>query len=199
MNEGDSSDMQGCFVYMRRTSAVPLQALGNHPQKDAQHHIEHGPVALHEVAQPLGHRQYPLAHRQTGENMIGQMHRRLHHAPRVARGAHASTFAGKGHEVVVRAVSAAGADKAVGKDAAFEVFAKRLAHIGLGGAQGALPIELACTGQVKPGRVVLGYRLVQQRTLRMARVVEFGLRYGRHKYCVNTQYFATSGFACKAK
>ena len=150
VNEGDSSDMQGCFVYMRRTSAVPLQALGNHPQKDAQHHIEHGPVALHEVAQPLGHRQYPLAHRQTGENMIGQMHRRLHHAPRVARGAHASTFAGKGHEVVVRAVSAAGADKAVGKDAAFEVFAKRLAHIGLGGAQGVLPIELACTGQRKP-------------------------------------------------
>jgi hypothetical protein len=25
VNEGDSSDMQGCFVYMRRTSAMPLQ------------------------------------------------------------------------------------------------------------------------------------------------------------------------------
>ena len=124
--------------------------------------------------------------------MIGQVRRRLHHAPRVARGADTPAFAGEDHKVVVRAVSAAGAGKAVGKDAAFEVFAKRLAHIGLGGAQVALPIELACTGQVKPGFVVLGYRLVEQRALRMARVVELGWRYGRHKYCVNTQYFAAS-------
>ena len=63
----------------------------------------------------------------------------------------------------------------------------------------ALSVELACTGELKPCFVVLGYRLVQQRALRMARVVEFGLRYGRHKYCLNAQYFAASGFACIAK
>jgi hypothetical protein len=33
----------------------------------------------------------------------------------------------------------------------------------------------------------------------MARVVEFRLRYGRHKYCLNTQYFAASGLTCLAK
>ena len=109
-----------------------------------------------------------------------------------------STFA-EGHEVVVSTVAAAGAGKAVGKDAAFEVFAKRLAHIWFGGAVIALSVELACTGELKPCFVVLGYRLVQQRALRMARVIEFGLGYGRHKYCVNTQYFAASGLACLAK
>jgi hypothetical protein len=100
-------------------------------------------IALHEVAQALGHRQHPLAHRQAREDVIGEMRRRLHHAPRVARGADTPAFAGEGHEVVVRAVSAAGTGKAVGKDAAFEVFAKRLAHIGLGSAAVALP-DTAC-------------------------------------------------------
>jgi hypothetical protein len=30
---------------------VGLQTLRNDPQEDAQHHVEHHPVALHEVAQ----------------------------------------------------------------------------------------------------------------------------------------------------
>jgi hypothetical protein len=58
----------------------------------------------------------------------------------------------------------------------------------------ALPIEVACIGQIKPGLVVLGDRLVQQRTLRVARVVEFGLGCCLHEYCANTQPFATSGW-----
>ena len=70
--------------------------------------------------------------------MIRQVHRRLHHAPRVARGAHAPPFAGIGHEVVVSAVITPRPGKAMGKDAAFEVFAKRLTHIGLGGVVVAL-------------------------------------------------------------
>ena len=117
---------------MGRPGAVGLQSLRDDPQKNAQHHVEHRPITLHEVAQPLWHRQNPLAHRQPGENVIRQVRRRLHHAPRVARGAHAPAFAGIGHEVVVSAVITPGAGKAVGKDAAFEVFAKRLADIGLG-------------------------------------------------------------------
>jgi hypothetical protein len=39
----------------------------------------------------------------------------------------------------------------------------------------ALAVKLACAGQLKPSLEVLGYGLVQQRTLRMARVLEFGL------------------------
>ena len=150
--------------------------MGNHPQKNTQHHVQYRPIALHEVAQALGHRQHPLAHRQAREDVICEVRRRLHHAPGVARGADTPAFAGEGHKVVVRAVSAAGTGKAVGEDAAFEIFAKRLAHIGLGGAVIALTVKLTCTGQVKPGFVVLGYRLVEQRALRMARVVELGWR-----------------------
>jgi hypothetical protein len=36
---------------------VVLQALCSDPQVDAQNPIEHGPVTLHELAQPLGDRQ----------------------------------------------------------------------------------------------------------------------------------------------
>ena len=143
VNEGHGADVQGSLVHIRRTRAMSLQALRDDPQKDAQHHVQYRPITLHEVAQPLGHRQHPLAHRQAREDVIGQVRRRLHHAPRVARGADTPAFAVEGHEVVVRAVSAAGAGKAVGKDAAFKVFAKRLAHIGLGGAVVSLPVSYA--------------------------------------------------------
>jgi hypothetical protein len=37
----------------------------------------------------------------------------------------------------------------------------------------ALAVELACAGQLKPGREVFGNGLVQQRALWVARVVEF--------------------------
>ena len=46
---------------------------------------------------------------------------------------------------------------------------------------------MACAGQIKPSLVVLGYRLVKQRALRVARVVEFGFGDGWHKYCSNKQ------------
>jgi hypothetical protein len=73
------------------------------------------------------------------------------------------------------AISAAGAGKAVGEDAARQMFAKRLEYRGLGSTIISLPIELACTGKVCPSFVVLGYRLVQQCALRMARVVQLGV------------------------
>ena len=40
--------------------------------------------------------------------------------------------------------------KTVGRDAAFEIFAKRLADKGLGRVVVALPIELACPAQDNP-------------------------------------------------
>jgi hypothetical protein len=65
--------------------------------------------------------------------MIAEVCRCLHHAPGVARGADTTAFAGIGDKIVVAAVITPGSGKAVGKDAAFEVFAKRLADVGLGG------------------------------------------------------------------
>ena len=59
------------------------------------------------------------------------------------------------------------------KDAALKVFGKRPAHIGLGCEVVALPIKLPRTGKLQPSLGVFGYRLVQQRALGVARVVEF--------------------------
>ena len=76
MDEGHCADVQAFLVCIGRANAVRLQALRNHPQEDAQHHIEHRPVALHEVTKPLGNRQHPLAHRQAGEERPVSAHRR---------------------------------------------------------------------------------------------------------------------------
>ena len=38
----------------------------------------------------------------------------------------------------------------------------------------ALAIELTCAGELMPGLEMFGYGLVEQRALRVARVVEFG-------------------------
>ena len=105
--------------------------------------------------------------------MIRQMCRRLYHAPGVARGADTPAFAGIGDEVVVPAIVTPCAGKAMGKDAAFQIFAKGLADIGLWGVVVALAVELTGTGQLKPGFEMFGYGLVQQRAFGVARVVEF--------------------------
>jgi hypothetical protein len=68
VDEGYGPDVQCGTVHMGRIRAVGLQALRNHPQEDTQHHVEHRPVTLHEVAHSLGHRQSPLAHRQPGKS-----------------------------------------------------------------------------------------------------------------------------------
>jgi len=104
--------------------------------------------------------------------MVAKMCRRLHHAPRVAGWTDSTAFAGAGHKVVVPAVAAG---KAVGEDAALQILLERFAHEGLGAVVVALAIELACAGEFIPGLVVLGYRLVAQCALGVARVVELGL------------------------
>jgi hypothetical protein len=65
----------------------------------------------------------------------------------------------------------------MGEDAAFEVFAKGLADIGPGAVVVALAVELAGTGKFMPGLEVLGYGLVQQSPLGVARVVELWVWY----------------------
>src|SRR5450830_1241465 len=63
--------------------------------------------------------------------------------------------AGEGDMVVVPTVTTAGAGKAVHKDAAFQIFAKRLAHAGARRMVVALAAELAGASQVKPGLKIL--------------------------------------------
>ena len=111
--------------------------------------------------------------------MIRQVRGRLGHAPRVARWAHTTAFAGEGHKEVVPAVVTAGAGKAVGKDAAFEVFAKGLLDVGGWRVVVALAVELAGTCQLKPGLEVLGHCAVQQGLLGVAGVVELGFGLAR--------------------
>lgn len=63
VDERDCANAQGRLVHTQSSGAVGLQALRDNPQEDARHHAQYRPVALHEVAQSLGHRQNPLAHR----------------------------------------------------------------------------------------------------------------------------------------
>jgi hypothetical protein len=53
-------------------------------------------------------------------------------------------------------------------------FAKCLAHVGPWGVVVALAVELACAGQLMPGLEMLTNGLVQQRSLGVTWVVEFG-------------------------
>ena len=89
------------------------------------------------------HGQHPLAHRQAREDVVGEVCRRLHHAPRVARVAHATAFAGEDHDVVVATITTAGTRKAVGEDAALQILAESLPHVGLWRVVVAPPVELA--------------------------------------------------------
>ena len=169
--------MQRCLIclgHLRRTGAEGLQALFNDAQENAQHHVQSCPVTLHEVAQPFGHRQHPLAHRQAREDVVRQVCRRLHHAPGVARGADATAFAGIGHEVVVSTVITPRPGKAVGKDAALQILAKGLSDVRPWRVVVTLAVELARAGQRMPSLEVLGYCAVQQRSLGVTRVVELG-------------------------
>ena len=60
------------------------------------------------------------------------------------------------------------------EDAAPQIFAKGLAHIGYWHVVVALPVKLTGAGQLKPGLEVLGYGLVEQSALGVARVVKLG-------------------------
>ena len=57
----------------------------DYPQNDVQDGAERLRLALQVPAQPLGHREHPLAYRQRRKDMIGQVRGALRHAPRIAR------------------------------------------------------------------------------------------------------------------
>ena len=71
---------------------------------------------------------------------------RLGHSARVARGADTAALAGEGDQKVVPTVVATCPRKAVSKDAAFEVFAKRLLDIRWRGVVVTLAVKLAGAG-----------------------------------------------------
>ncbi|OLP06861.1 hypothetical protein BLL52_1607 [Rhodoferax antarcticus ANT.BR] len=81
--------------------------------------------------------------------MIAKVRWRLGHSAGVAQGVEAMAFAGEGDQKVVPTVVATDARKAVGKDALFEVLAKRLLHIRGRGVVVALAVELAGAGELK--------------------------------------------------
>ena len=66
------------------TGAVFAQAPFHLAQKDPQHSTLQGYITLQVIAQPLGHREYPLTYRQPGKHVIGQMRGCFDHAPCVA-------------------------------------------------------------------------------------------------------------------
>jgi hypothetical protein len=110
--------------------------------------------------------------------VVAQVRRCLDHTPGIAGETYSPALAGEGHQKVVPAVATASAGKAVGEDAAFQILLEGLAYIGLGAVVVALPVKLACAGQLKPGLVMLGHCLVQQRALGVARVLALGLTGG---------------------
>ena len=120
VNEGDRSDPGIGWA----SRAMFAQAAFHHGQKNAQHRALQGRVALKEVAQPFGHGEHPLPHRQRRENVIDQVRGSFGHAPGVAGGAHATALAGVCDQEIVLALVAVGSGKAVSKDAAFESAAK---------------------------------------------------------------------------
>ena len=60
VDKGHSANVQRRLVHVRCTGAVGLKAARNDPQKNAQHHVEHGPVTLHKVTAQPSHRTSPV-------------------------------------------------------------------------------------------------------------------------------------------
>jgi hypothetical protein len=111
------------------TRAVFAQAPFHLAQKDAQDSTLQGYITLQVIAQPLGHREYPLTYRQPGKHVIGQMRGCFDHAPCVARRAYATTFAGEGDQEVVSALVTMSSGETVRQNSAFEIATKGILHM----------------------------------------------------------------------
>ena len=85
------------------------------PQKYAQSNAMDIGVAVPEVAQPFRRRQHPLLPQpQARQDAVGEMRGRRHHAPGVARRAHAGAFALERDPEVLASLPAASMGKTVG-------------------------------------------------------------------------------------
>ena len=164
VDEGDRAETsQGS-----RASTVRAQALLHHAQKQAQGPALEIGVAVQDVARALGYCQNPLLpHRQRWQDVISQMRCRRHHAPGVARGAHAAPFARERDQEIVPALPAPGPGKTAGEDAAVEVAAKLTFHIFR--HRPLVIVNVAAVGE--PGLEVLLDAAVEHALARMARPI----------------------------
>jgi hypothetical protein len=155
-----------------RAGAAALAQMGlDDVQQDMQYGADRLRLALHLIsiwpAQPFGHREDPLAHRQRRDDVIDQVRRGLCHAPGVARRTQAAPFAREGDQEVVPAVRTSGAGEAVGENAALEVTAELPFHVGrhpLG-----IPVVVPCEREV--GLQVLLDHLVEGGSRGMTAVI----------------------------
>ena len=94
---------------------------------DAVHHLQHRRHQRHQLGlcsqqqaqrdgQPNLGNPHPLAHRHARNDVLAQVGRRLRHAPRAARRTEAASLAAERQQLVVAAVTAMQAQKAVGQD-----------------------------------------------------------------------------------
>jgi len=158
VDEGDGADLG----VRTGPGALLLEGLLDDAQHDAQCGAADCRVALQEVAQALGKRDDPLAHREGGEDVVDEMRRRLCHPPRHAGRTDTAPLAGEGDEKIVTAGIAVGARKAAGEDAAFQEAAKFAFDVRRNGI--AVPILLA--RQLQIGRQPFLHHLIQGRALR---------------------------------
>jgi len=79
MDEGHCADSR----FEVRAGAAGAQASLDGIEQDAQSAVERLAVVLEMIAQTLGHGEHPLAHRQTGQDMIHEVGGGLHHAASV--------------------------------------------------------------------------------------------------------------------
>ena len=123
VQRGTESVDEGHRVGSRRWTGprtVFAQMLLEDIEEDAQSAVDGFAVVLGVIAQPLGHREDPLAHRQRREVVVDQVRGGLSHAPGGAGGAQTPALAGEGNQEVVTAGRAAGTGKARGEDAVGE-------------------------------------------------------------------------------
>jgi hypothetical protein len=135
-------------------------------QKNVQRGVQHPRIAFQGIAQSLGHREHPLAHRQARDDVVSEMGGGLDHAPGRAGGADTTTLAGVCDEEVMSAVGAARTGKAVGEDAAVEIAAKFPLGYRRSDSPGAVILKR------QPRRQVRLHGAIEQRALGLATAVD---------------------------
>ncbi len=98
-----------------RATALDARPLGPLPQpaeerahEDAPHGCAQLPVVGEPEAHGVGEGEYPLTDGDGGQDLVGEVQRRLRHAPAAAGGTEAAALAGEGHELVPAALAAGG-------------------------------------------------------------------------------------------
>jgi len=137
---------------------------------DLQHRRHQLGLRRQQQAQRNRQRQNPVAHRDTRDDMVDQVGRRLGHAPGSARRTKPPALAAEGDQLVVAAVAAAQPQEAMRQDAVFEkgVELARDEFRQVGDGRGLSLLE--------EGGGVLLHQAVQRGLLRaVAFVVDWGL------------------------